>query len=132
MANAGRPARSDRIDVTDSLRDGWTFPVFSMDQAGAVPQLPRVPVHHVLRDLDRGFVVIRFDPFGRRDLGHPVEAVKSIAFHCTNPVFRAPRVAADMFAKRALAGLVSPQDFRGFPAFSASDDELWPKRGGTC
>jgi len=36
-------------------------------------------------DLDRGLVVVRFDPVGGRDLIDPVEAIKPVACHFQNP-----------------------------------------------
>ena len=112
-----RPAREAATDVTDSLRDGSTFPVFPMDQPGAVPQLPRVPVHFVLRDLDRGLVVVRFDPFGRRDFGHPVEAVNPVAFHCFKPMFlRRPKRPICLRNDRS-EGWFPSRNFGGFPSF---------------
>jgi len=51
------------------------------DEAPAVPELAVVPVHHFLRDLDRGLVVVCFKPLARRDLIDPVEAIKPVVCH---------------------------------------------------
>jgi hypothetical protein len=39
----------------------------------------------LLRDLDRGFVPVRVEPFRRRHLPKPVEAVQPIACHGVKP-----------------------------------------------
>ncbi len=46
-----------------------------------------LPVHLVLRRLDRGLVVFGFNPFGRRDFLDPVEAIKPVVRHLHKPEF---------------------------------------------
>ena len=48
------------------------------DEALALPKLAVVPIHHLFRDFDRGFVVVGFEPLAGRDLIGPVEAVKPV------------------------------------------------------
>ena len=57
----------------------------SPDEPAALPQLAIVPVHQCLRDLDRGLVVLGFEPLAGRDLIDPVEAIKPVACHFGNP-----------------------------------------------
>lgn len=51
------------------------------DQTPTLPQFAVVPVHHTFRDLDRGLVILGFDPFAGRDLIDPVEAIKPVTCH---------------------------------------------------
>jgi hypothetical protein len=51
------------------------------DQATALPKLAIVPVHARLRDLNRGLVIVRFDPQTGRYLVDAVEPIKSVVCH---------------------------------------------------
>jgi hypothetical protein len=53
-------------------------PLEPSDQARSLPQLARPAVQSLSRGLDRGIVVVSFDPFGRRDLPNAIEAVKPV------------------------------------------------------
>ena len=57
------------------------LPRDARDQPAALPQLAVVPVHHLLRDLDRGLVILGFKPLAGRDLPDPVKAIKPIVRH---------------------------------------------------
>ena len=60
--------------------------VQARDQARALPQLAAVSVHLLFRDLDGGFIVVRFNPFRGHDLLGPVEAVKPVTCHFSNRI----------------------------------------------
>lgn len=52
-----------------------------------LPDLAFVAVVFVLCGLDGGSVVSRFDPFTRRNLAHPIEAIKPVGCHDSKPTF---------------------------------------------
>src|SRR3954451_17577276 len=80
----GRPRRSSgftrlRLCLAPEVEPG--------NETLAVPHLAFVAVVPFARDRDRAVVVVRFDPFGGRDLVRPVEAVNSVVCHLFTPCF---------------------------------------------
>ena len=53
--------------------------VEASDEPSALPHLALITVVPFLRGLNRGLVVVRFDPVGGRDLIDPIEAIKPVA-----------------------------------------------------
>ena len=60
------------------------------DEAAPLPELAIMPVQFFPSDLDRGLVVVSFDPFAGRDFPDPVEAIKPVACHFSKPEFLSP------------------------------------------
>ena len=56
-----------------------TAQVEACDEPSALPHLALVTLVPFCRDLDRGLVVVRFNPVGGRDLIDPIEAIKPVA-----------------------------------------------------
>lgn len=81
------PMRSD-IFMVAALRTEKrliaSLEVETSDEPASFPQLAVVAVKSFLCHLDCGGVVVGFDPIGRRDLIHPIEAIKPVVWHCRN------------------------------------------------
>lgn len=58
----------------------------SRHEPAALPELAVVAIHHLLRDLDRFKVILGVKPLAGRDLIDPVEAIKPVVRHASNPI----------------------------------------------
>jgi hypothetical protein len=81
-----------------------------------------VPVHHCFRDLDRGLVIVGFEPFAGRDFADPVEAIKPVARHADNPCFPAAAETTSLSMKRVFGELVSADLSCGRRAAGSQED----------